>query len=120
MLGWKWLDTRAKVAAAPGYGKRMGVFYLLSAFTILVGITTVFADALFELLGLDKPAHFELMAFVAFGIFCAAAVLILRDKGEPSQSAKNSEVNVGGDAGVVVNKPQGPVNIGTGMDKKKR
>ncbi len=85
VLGWKWMDTRAKVKSSPDYGKRMAVFYLLTAFTLLIGITTVLADAIFEFLGLEKPIYFEWITLIAFVVLCIATVLIFRDKKEQAE-----------------------------------
>jgi len=61
-----------------GYAKRKATGRLFLGFMALIGITTVFADALFEFLGLTKPANFEWLAFAAYVVFALATVFIMK------------------------------------------
>ena len=69
LLIWKYLDYRKEVSKGEGFAQRKVVRMLLVAFTLLVGFTSVFAEALFEFLGLEQPAQLEYLAFAAFVVF---------------------------------------------------
>lgn len=82
----EWLKFRTVAVSSPDYGKRKAVHYLLFAFLTFTAISSVFADALFELLNLKKPHSFEVYSLVAFGLLCLATVLIFRSTPKNNQN----------------------------------
>ena len=89
-VAYKGIDYLKATRGTEGYAKRKIFSYLFLAFMALIGITTVFADALFEFLGLHKPAQFEWLALAAFAILAYAGIRIAEG------SHKNTSPPVGG------------------------
>ncbi len=84
VLAWKWLQVRQVTSLTPGYSQRIAIFYLLSGFTVFIGISSVFAEVLFEFLGLQKGIHFEWIGLISYIAFCLASVLIFKVKTDGS------------------------------------
>ena len=77
-LGWKYIEYLKATRGTKGFAMRKMAYYLFIAFMSFIGITNVFADALFEFLKLEKPQHFEIISLIAFVFLCVAFVLIAR------------------------------------------
>jgi len=84
--------------------QKSAMFYLFSGLVTVVGISTIFAEAIFEFLGLNQPAHFQWTALVAYLGFCAATAFIFYRKTipPPPELVKNQDDG---------NKPDGSKNI---------
>ena len=88
-LVYKWIEMKKAVSTTDGYAQRKAVFYLFSAFIALIGITSIFAEAIFEMLGLRKPEQFEWYALAAYVAFCLATAIIFKGKnGDKETGAK--------------------------------
>jgi len=88
-LASKWLSYLKATRGTEGYAKRRIFFYLFMAFITLTGITSIFANALFELLELEKPVQFEWMSFGAFVILAFAAIRIA-ESGQKKETKKET------------------------------
>lgn len=71
----KYLRVRS---ANPGYGAQKAAGYLFLALIAVIGISNIFAEAIFELLGLDKPENFEWLALAAYAVMATAMAIIFR------------------------------------------
>lgn len=70
--------------------QKSAMFYLFSGLVTVVGISTVFAEVIFEFLGLNQPANFQWMALIAYLGFCAATAFIFYRKTIPPESNSNN------------------------------
>ncbi len=59
------------------YGRVKVITRLVAAFILLLGISSIFADAIFEFLGLTKPQNYEVFTLTGFTILCIASYLIM-------------------------------------------
>lgn len=71
------------------YGKIRAVSILFGAFVMLLGISSVFADAIFEFLGLVKPKAYEIFSLIAFTILCLFSYLIMNVKSTQYKTRSN-------------------------------
>ena len=78
LIAYWYIGYLKSTRGTEGYAKRKAISLLFLGFMALIGITTVFADALFEYLGLTKPANFEWLAFAAYVVFALSTVFIMK------------------------------------------
>lgn|GEM_PF-1381958 len=94
-LIYYWLKKRAEIHTSDGHLPKMALMYLFAAYSILVGITSVFDEALFSILeqylGVTRPAHFEWMALGAFVILCFVYYLIVNSGNNQTSSQNNND-----------------------------
>lgn len=81
-LTYKYIEYLKARSTTPGYTQRKVAGFLFLGFITLVGISNVFAEALFEMLELSKPKHFEAYAFGTYVVMAIALVLLTRRTGE--------------------------------------
>lgn len=122
---WKWMNVLKATRTSPGYSPRMIVFYLLTALSVLIGLNTVFADLLFQILkpfGITQtPSNYAWYSLTAYVVFCISAILISKywkenNKKKQSQETGNiSGINVG-----PIDSGGGHVNIQITQDPKKK
>lgn len=79
-LAAQYINYLKAVNTTPDAPRRKAVSFLLMGFISLISVTTIFADAIFELLGLEKPAQFEWMAFAAFVVFAIVTAYIFKQR----------------------------------------
>lgn len=100
-LFYHWIQYLKSVRRSEGYAKRRAVSLLFVGLISVIGISSIFADALFELLGLDRPLYFELISIAAYAIFAIATVLIMKTQKEntsqPLEPTIAQENSGGGD-----------------------
>ena len=89
-LAYKYFDFRKRRAQSPGYTRRKAIALLFLGFMTFTGLASIFAEALFEYLGLEKPAQFEWMIFAAYTVFALATALIMRNADGSSERSKSS------------------------------
>jgi hypothetical protein len=73
------------------YGKVKVVSMLFGAFVLLLGVSSIFADAIFEFLGLEKPQAFEILSLISFSILCLFSFLIMDIKVIQQKRATSKE-----------------------------
>ncbi len=78
-LAYHYISYMKTAHVSPGHALKKAAFYLFSGFVLLVSISNIFADAIFEILGLTKPANYEIMSFLGYCVFAAAIVMIFKN-----------------------------------------
>ena len=78
LLAWHRINYLKATGGTEAFAKRSATYYLFAGFISVTGFTSLFAPAIFEAIGLNKPEQFEWMAFGAYFIFALSTVLIMR------------------------------------------
>lgn len=118
-LVYQYFQFRKAQANTPGYARRKAIYLLFLGFIALIGISNVFADALFELLKLEKPENFELMSFLAYVAFAIATAVIMRPGKQEDTKKEASTIhheNSDGQNVLQTNTGKDGRNIVTGRD----
>lgn len=97
----KYLEYKKHVGQSPNYVKQVAIRTLFLGFTLLVGLSSIFADVLFSYLKLDKPQYFETITLVAYTIFSVGVAKIafsppsnLPEQSDIPETPHNNQVNI--------------------------
>lgn len=86
-LTYHYLQYLKVKSSSPGYGKTKFARFLFLGFIAVIGISNIFAEAVFELLQLKKPENLEWQAFAAYAVMAIAYAIMFRPVNEQTGDA---------------------------------
>lgn len=76
-LAYHYIQYLKAITGTENYARRRAIALLFLAFITMVGISSVFAEAVFEAMGLNKPINYEIISLVGYFIFAFATFKIM-------------------------------------------
>ena len=120
-IAYHYISYLKKTRGSDNFAKRKAITQLFLGFVTLTGLSSIFADALFDVLGLNKPMFFEVYAISAYIIFAIASVKIMngnrrenKDDGDSklvTQKHKGNGDNVAGNKVINNNSSNSKINL---------